>query len=757
MEEKNSSIITFQNWLNTIFGGSAGWIPVEVDGATGTNLMQATVRAFQIEHAITPTGVLGPVTAECMKNLKPIIKMDPNDEPSVDVCLIQGALFAKGYNAGGITGIYYNTGIAAVKSMQSDAGLEETGIVDWKVWYGLLSLYWFEKVFGGDSNIQTIQRQLNTSYSDYIGVGPCDGIMQRHTALSLLAALQLETNVISKEWIEDLNELNFGPLTASAFPTLYQGGNKTKLNKILQYSLYVNGFDPQRFDGVYDATTSKAVSDFQSFAALKNLEGVVLGQVNHITMHSLLDSRGDPDRKARACDCATVLNRQQAIDLKTAGYTHVGRYLTGTVGNDFIPKFITYDEIDNIEAAGLSVFPIYQDGGWSLDYFKNPSQGFIDGMTAILAAKRIGIPNGTTIYFAVDFDAYGYQIMTFIIPYFKKLATAFKSDDNDKNYTLGAYGPRYICSQLCDKGWTKYSFVAGMSTKFACNIGYPLPKNWAFDQFHEFAGTQDSPAFPSNPSFPLDKVAYSGADIGITKFDKVPHKTDKELEKEIEEAKLENSRKEFIYNVLDPFNCLDSLIDLGISYDYKILLETFATDFATTEISTTISFALSQDKTNVKLDVNIDNSGELSTTFKKQVNDLCAEIELQDFDSNLFNVSQFEETVNKVAMSIKSGNISFSVKVESYNVCVFKITAEKEHLMDQSFEGTDSISVAVEVKITLHKNKFDDNKFQLEPELALAGLAVLAMFAFAPYLAPTIAPEAGLLIYQVMQSGAFIL
>ncbi len=42
------------------------------------------------------------------------------------------------------------------------------------------------------------------------------------------------------------------------------------------------------------------------------------------------------------CDCATVLNKQQALDIKNAGYTHVGRYLTGSVGNR------TYTEISDI-------------------------------------------------------------------------------------------------------------------------------------------------------------------------------------------------------------------------------------------------------------------------------------------------------------------------------------------------------------------------------------------------------------------------
>ena len=68
-----------------------------------------------------------------MKSLPIVSRMDPDDESSVNVCLIQCALFCKGYNAGGVTGIYYNAGEAAVKEMQKDAGIEVTGRIDWKV------------------------------------------------------------------------------------------------------------------------------------------------------------------------------------------------------------------------------------------------------------------------------------------------------------------------------------------------------------------------------------------------------------------------------------------------------------------------------------------------------------------------------------------------------------------------------------------------------------------------------------------------
>ena len=539
-----------QKYLNAMFGGHKDWVKLDEDGKTGTAVMQGIIRAFQIQNGIsTITGTVGPLTINTMKKLAIITKMDPNDTPQVNVCLIQCALFCKGYAAGGITGIYYTSGVNAVKKMQENAGLEVTGKIDWKVWSGLLSLNWFTKVSGGDSNIVLIQQQLNSDWSDVIGVGPCDGIASRQTILSLVGALQAAEGVTT-ELITDLNSVNFGDATTNAFPgTLQNGQNSTKyvpFNKIAQYGLYFNGYNPGRFDGVFDSTTESKVSEFQEFYGLTGIGLVTKGKVNVSTMKSLLTSKGDTNRAAKACDCATVLNKQQALDIKNAGYTHVGRYLTGSVGKEHTPKYLTSTEVKNIENAGLSVFPIYQDGGYELNYFKDPSQGSVDAQTAILAAERIGIPSGTTIYFAVDFDCYSYQIDTFIIPYFEQIHMIFFSSTNDKNYKVGIYAPRYVCTKVYEAGLASKSFVADMSTGFSCNLGYSMPKNWAFDQFCELN------SFSSSPSFPLDKDAYSGRDTGFKKFDAVSTKTDEEIAQENLRAKVKIARNQYVYNVMEP-------------------------------------------------------------------------------------------------------------------------------------------------------------------------------------------------------------
>lgn len=578
-----------QKYLNSMYGHRSEWVKLDEDGMTGTGTCKGIIRAFQIENGISPvTGTVGNITLNKMRSLSDISKMNANDPGNPNVCILQCALFVKGYNAGGITGVYYTTGVNAVKQYQSDAGLPVTGIIDWKVWMGLVSINWFKKTNDGDKMIVKIQQQLNADWSDIIGVGPCDGIVSRFTSYALIAALQAAEGIYTS-FIGSIDKRNFGDQTVAKFPgVLKQGknGSYVKYNKLVQYGLYLNGYDAGRFDGNFDSSTKSKVEAFQEFYALTGIGLVTSGEVNCATMKSLLTSKGDTGRKAKACDCSTVLNKQQALDIKNAGYQVVGRYLTGTANGK--RKFITFEEIKNLESAGLRVFPIYQDGGYKVQYFQNLRQGFVDAHTAITAAKRIGVPKGTTIYFAVDFDCYDYQMKSFIVPYFKKLNFVFNSETNNKKYKVGIYAPRYICSYISEKGLAEYSFVADMSSGYSCNLGYPIPENWAFDQFFEF-NERTGGQFPSSPSFDLDKVGYSGSDKGITTFDKVDYMSPDELAEKSSDQMIEEQIYQYVYNVLDPLGYSDVISRAGLKQEAEFPVKEIVINGLKIEISSKIS------------------------------------------------------------------------------------------------------------------------------------------------------------------------
>ena len=150
----------------------------------------------------------------------------------------------------------------------------------------------------------------------------------------------------------------------------------------------------------------------------------------------------------------------------------VGRYLTGKYA-------MSYLEIQTILNAGLTILPIFEVGGYELKY-SIANQGISDAYSAIKSAENLGFPPDTIIYFAVDFDVLGGGITSAIIPYFKALKDVFIKKLS--KYKIRIYAPRSVCSKISVEGYSCSSFVCDMSTGFSGNIGYPLPKDWAFDQ-----------------------------------------------------------------------------------------------------------------------------------------------------------------------------------------------------------------------------------------------------------------------------------
>lgn len=271
-----------------------------------------------------------------------------------------------------------------------------------------------------------------------------------------------------------------------------------------QGNVYCNSCLSGDFDGVYDYEVTSAVNNFQSFMLLP-----VTGIADMPTIKATMASCGDTSRSASACDCATILTATTATTLKNNGYQVVGRYLTGTVGNG-ISKALTVSEIQIIFDAGLKFFPIYESNGTSNSYFTS-SQGVYDATEAIAATVNLGIPDGSIIYFAVDYDALDSQVTSNVLPYFQAIKEYFHNYSS-KRYQVGVYGARNICSRVCNSGYAINSFVGNMSTGFSGNLGYTMPTNWAFDQFATV--TLGS----GIGQIEIDKNAFSGSDAGVNHF-----------------------------------------------------------------------------------------------------------------------------------------------------------------------------------------------------------------------------------------------
>lgn len=270
----------------------------------------------------------------------------------------------------------------AIIKFQSDAGLSNaSGIVNSLLMKSLLNMDAFVLLnygdYHGDANIRTIQQNLNRDYSSNqyfasdIGLVPCDGIYGKSTNKALLYALQIEEGIAVPNGV-------FGPTTKSKCPVLNVGSTKRNFILLLQYALYCNGYDPNGFDGYYENGAKSAVTKFQSFCAL-SADGIAGMQ----TWASLLVSTGDNTRKGSMCDCSTTITNENAATLKSNKYEIVGRYLTGRYK-------MTSSELKIIFDNGLKVAPIFEAGGYKLEYF-NYNQGIADAHSSILTATSLGL------------------------------------------------------------------------------------------------------------------------------------------------------------------------------------------------------------------------------------------------------------------------------------------------------------------------------------------------------------------------------
>lgn len=501
-------VLKTQQWLNGIYKDNSNYKIIPEDGATGWTTITALTTALQIELGIsTPNGSFGPATRSAFENLS--IDSQPQNDWSESaiisyqhkIFILQGALFCKGYNPGGFTGTFGTNTEAAIKQLQTDAGLSNAnGVVDSILMKALLSMDAFQMLTYGeykdkcDQKIRTIQQYLNknyisnTSFSIDIGLVPCNGIYDRSTNKALIYALQIEEGISTPNGV-------FGPSTKSKCPVLSLGSTKTKFIYLLQFALYCNGkeFDPNGFDGGYGNGVKNAVTKFQSFCGL-NADGIAGSQ----TFASLLVSTGDNTRKGTACDCSTTITDAIAATLKANKYEVVGRYLTG--------KFrMTSSELKIIFDNGLRVIPIFEVGGYKLSYFSY-DQGVSDADSAIFAAAQLGFTKDTIIYFAVDFDALDSDVTSNVLPYFKAISEKFTNANSI--YKIGIYAPRNVCSRVQNAGYFCSSFVCDMSTGFSGNLGYPLPKDWAFDQI-------STVTLHGNADIEIDNNISSGKNPGV--------------------------------------------------------------------------------------------------------------------------------------------------------------------------------------------------------------------------------------------------
>jgi hypothetical protein len=185
-----------------------------------------------------------------------------------------------------------------------------------------------------------------------------------------------------------------------------------------------------------------------------------------------------PDIIDVSFDCGT-----HADFLAGAGVKTIIRYYSRDTG---LPaKRLTRKEAEAFVRAGLRIGVVHEaKRGDSIESFTG-ALGQLDAVYARqYGAKVIGQPEGSAIFFAVDFDAGENEVRDSILPYFKAIADAFALSDGLPRYQIGVYGSGAVCGKILDAGLASLAWLA-QSTGWSAFKQFRDSNRWALRQMAE--------------------------------------------------------------------------------------------------------------------------------------------------------------------------------------------------------------------------------------------------------------------------------
>lgn len=182
-------------------------------------------------------------------------------------------------------------------------------------------------------------------------------------------------------------------------------------------------------------------------------------------------------------DTAARLTAQQAAAAKAAGVSFVGRYLVPTGYS----KALTAEEIGILRNAGLAILLCWEIGAEAVK--GSSMRGAQDGAAARKLAEGFGIPSGTTIYFAVDYNIPQADLI-YAEQYIKAAQTALGK------YEAGMYGPFALVDFLSARGsCRKFWQCVAWSPRFL-----PEAQTWQY----QWEGSPDAMAMAAQIGVKVD-------------------------------------------------------------------------------------------------------------------------------------------------------------------------------------------------------------------------------------------------------------
>jgi len=142
------------------------------------------------------------------------------------------------------------------------------------------------------------------------------------------------------------------------------------------------------------------------------------------------------------------------------------RYYNFSNSRTFPDKCLTLIEAQSICAQGMNIAVVFQQRQNNADDFSE-IKGYEAGRRAYRYAHNdIGQPDGSGIYFSVDFDASTNEITSNIVPYFQGVQRAFNEvSGGQPAYRVGVYGSGATASALSKSNLCSLIWLA-MSSGF---------------------------------------------------------------------------------------------------------------------------------------------------------------------------------------------------------------------------------------------------------------------------------------------------
>lgn len=155
-------------------------------------------------------------------------------------------------------------------------------------------------------------------------------------------------------------------------------------------------------------------------------------------------------------DCATPLTAAAAAAFSADGYRFVCRYVVPSGW-----KKLTREEAETISNAGLQIVSVFETTADRA--LGGRAAGLYDGALADRTVRALGQPEGSAIYFAVDFEATAGQMPT-VIDYIRAACEAAPA------FAAGVYGSYAVIEAVrhagvCTRFWQTYAWSRGQKSE----------------------------------------------------------------------------------------------------------------------------------------------------------------------------------------------------------------------------------------------------------------------------------------------------